>query len=720
VVSGPTHGTLSGTAPNVTYTADSKYTGSDSFTFVANDGSLDSNVATVSITIQSSNHPPVAGDVSVSTAEGVAVPVGLVASDVDGDPLGYSVVSGPAHGSLSGQAPQLVYTPDAGFYGSDSFTYSASDGAASSNVATVSVSVDGTPTAVDDVLSTHLHTALTLPDLTANDTDPEGEPLTVVAASVTQPAHGTLDAGVYTPDAGFVGDDSFHYAVTDGHSTSTPATVIIHVTDNPPVAGPDAATLDQDTSAQLDVLANDSDPDGDALTTALYSGPQHGTASLTADGTLVYKPAPGFYGSDSITYLVTDGGLTVPGLVTLTVKRVNHPPTVSLAPAGPVDEGAAPIPLVATASDPDAGQTLVTTWTTDVGTVTTAADGTATFSADDGPASAHVVVTVCDNGEPVLCAHDSQTIQVRNVAPAVTASAAPVPQYWGLPVHFSATASDPSTADTDAGLAYAWSFGATPLTADHAYAAPGTYAATFTAKDKDGGVGTADAQVAIQKRTTALAFTAPLTQPFGPASLTATLSDTVDAPTANLGGRTVVFAAGGHTYPATTDAAGRASVSPAPFLLSGPVTVTFAGDSLYLPSSTTVGLTIQNAFGSANGFFAVGDLSAAQNAAVTFWGARWWTSNLLSGGSAPAQFKGFVDAPPPAACGGTWTTRPGNSSNPPDTLGTYVAVAVPTRISAKGSTLSGDAPHVVAVRVASGYGPAPGHAGTGVVVGSVC
>jgi hypothetical protein len=589
-------------------------------------------------------------------------------------------------------------------------------------VATVSIDVDGTPTAVADELSTHLATPVTLPDLTANDTDPEGEPLTIVPSSLTQPAHGTLVNGVYTPDPGYVGDDSFRYAVTDGHSESAPAAVVIHVTDAPPVAGPDAATLDENTSAHLNVLDNDSDPDGDSLSTALYSGPQHGTASLTADGALVYTPATDYFGSDSLTYLVTDGGLTVAGVVTFTVKPVNHPPTVVLAPAGPVDEGAAPITLSATEHDPDAGQTLTTTWTTDVGVVTPVAgsDDTASFSADDGPATAHVTVTVCDDGQPVLCAHDSQPIEIRNVAPTVTAAADPTTQFWGLPINFTGTATDPSVADTKAGLAYAWSFGAATLSADHVYAAPGTYEPTLTATDKDGGVGTADAPVTIRKRTTAVAFTAPLVQPFGPATLRATLSDTVDAATADLAGRTIVFTAGGRSFSAVTDATGAAAVAPAPYLLSGPVTVSFAGDRLYEPSTTTVDLAIQNAFGSASGFFAVGDLSAAQGAGVTFWGARWWTTNLLSGGAAPARFKGFVDAAPPSGCGGTWTTRPGNSSEPPPTLGAYVAVVVPDRITANASTISGDTPHIVAVRVAPGYGPAPGHTGTGVVVGGVC
>jgi len=142
VVTGPVHGTLSGTAPNLTYTPNAAYSGSDAFTFKANDGTGDSNTATVSITVHAPNHPPVASDTSVSVAAGSATPLMLTASDADGDPLTYIIVSPPAHGQLSsGTGANRTYTPNAGYTGSDSFTFKANDGLADSNVATVSITV---------------------------------------------------------------------------------------------------------------------------------------------------------------------------------------------------------------------------------------------------------------------------------------------------------------------------------------------------------------------------------------------------------------------------------------------------------------------------------------------------------------------------------------------------------------------------------------------------
>ena len=142
VVNGPTHGTLSGIAPNLTYTPNSGYVGSDMFTFKANDGTGDSNVATVSITVRGRDHAPVASGASMTVAAGTSTAVMLSASDVDGDSLTYSVVSSPTHGQLSsGTGPNRIYTPNAGYGGSDSFTFKANDGIADSNVATVSITV---------------------------------------------------------------------------------------------------------------------------------------------------------------------------------------------------------------------------------------------------------------------------------------------------------------------------------------------------------------------------------------------------------------------------------------------------------------------------------------------------------------------------------------------------------------------------------------------------
>jgi hypothetical protein len=138
----PANGSLSGSAPNMTYTPNNNFNGTDSFTFKANDGTVDSNEATVSITIDAVNDTPVADAQSVTTDENTPVAITLTASDVDGDSLTYSVVTTPVSGSLSGSAPNLTYTPNNNFNGQDSFTFTVNDGTVDSNEATVSITVN--------------------------------------------------------------------------------------------------------------------------------------------------------------------------------------------------------------------------------------------------------------------------------------------------------------------------------------------------------------------------------------------------------------------------------------------------------------------------------------------------------------------------------------------------------------------------------------------------
>src|SRR6185437_9159252 len=119
----PQHGTLTGAAPNVTYTPAANYNGADSFTFKANDGTLDSNIATVTITITAVDDAPVAADQVVATDEDNAKTITLAATDVDtATALTYSIVVGPTHGTLTGAAPAVTYTPAANYNGADRFT----------------------------------------------------------------------------------------------------------------------------------------------------------------------------------------------------------------------------------------------------------------------------------------------------------------------------------------------------------------------------------------------------------------------------------------------------------------------------------------------------------------------------------------------------------------------------------------------------------------------
>jgi hypothetical protein len=120
-----------------------------------------------------------------------------------------------------------------------------------------------------------------------------------------------------------------------------------------------------------------------------------------------------------------------------------------------------------------------------------------------------------------------------------------------------------------------------------------------------------------------------------------------------------------------------------------------------------------------SGMFVIGAQNAAVGSQVTFWGAQWWKDNPLSTGFAPASFKGFADNAT-ATCGQSWTTDPGNSSHPPETLSGTVPMIVSSLITKDGPVITGDTAEVVLVQVDPGYAGNPGHPGTGTVVGMVC
>ena len=312
VVTGPTNGTLVFNADGTySYTPDANYNGSDSFTYQANDGTDDSNIATVSITVVSVNDAPVAANGSLNTVEDTAATGAVVASDVEGDPLTYSLVSGPTNGTLIFNTDgTFSYTPDANYFGSDSFTYRANDGTSNSNTATVSItinSINDAPVAANGSLTTDEDTP---GSGTVNASDVENDPLTY--SVVTGPTNGTLVFNAdgtysYTPDANYNGSDSFTYQANDGTDDSNIATVSITVVsvNDAPVAANGSLNTVEDTAATGAVVA--SDVEGDPLTYSLVSGPTNGTLVFNANGTFSYMPDANFTGSDSFTYQANDG-----------------------------------------------------------------------------------------------------------------------------------------------------------------------------------------------------------------------------------------------------------------------------------------------------------------------------------------------------------------------------------------------------------------------------
>ncbi len=127
------------------------------------------------------------------------------------------------------------------------------------------------------------------------------------------------------------------------------------------------------------------------------------------------------------------------------------------------------------------------------------------------------------------------------------------------------------------------------------------------------------------------------------------------------------------------------------------------------------------AFAPGGGAFVIGDLNSDIGTAVTFWHAKWWKLNSLSGGDAPSAFKGFALNPAVPTCGTGWSTQPGNSTPPPNgPLPAYMGVIVTSSASKSGATISGNTLKIVVVKTDAGYNTNPGSAGTGTVVANVC
>ena len=447
VVGGVTEGTVTlDNAGHLVFTPAPGYSGPATFTYTVDDGHGGTSTASVNVAV---DHPPVAtGDtVTAGFNTPVTIPVLSNDTDPDGDPLTVTqvggqpiavgtpvtiVVGGVTEGTVSlGGDGQLTFTPAPGYSGPATFTYTVDDGHGGTSTATVNVAVDHPPVATPDTVSTDFGSPVTIPVL-ANDTDPDGDPLsitqvggqpiavgtpvTIVVGGVTE---GTVTLGgdgqlTFTPAPGYSGPATFPYTVSDGHGGTATGTVTVNV-DHPPVATPDTVSTDFGAPVTIPVLANDTDADGDPLTitqvngiaitaggpavTVVVGGVTEGTVTLGTDGQLTFTPANGYTGPATFPYTVTDGhGGTATSNVTV---NVDHPPVANDDVVSAGFNTPVTIPVLANDTDAD-GDTLTVTQVNGVaitaggpavtvvvggvteGTVTLGTDGQLTFTPATG------------------------------------------------------------------------------------------------------------------------------------------------------------------------------------------------------------------------------------------------------------------------------------------------------------------------------------------------
>jgi VCBS repeat-containing protein len=313
------------------------------------------NTSRDGVIVKASNQAPVLGNASVSVLQGenVVVDMSSNGSDPDGDDIAHSYYLpqdtrwGDAFATEKGYVQRnadtgiFTYSAQPGSSGADSFEVGIKDGFGGTATATVSITIDTHVTAVADTATTQEGHDVTI-NVVANDTSYQNEPFEIYWTSLS--ANGghitNIDkqAGTITfrPDPGFVGTVQVEYGikslVPNTWRVST-APVSIEVFPDPnhaPAATNDSLTLNEDATDVVNILSNDSDQDGDALTVAITKGPQHGAATIDPDGTLHYTPAANYYGTDTVTYRITDtGGKTATATVTITIASVNDAPQAS-------------------------------------------------------------------------------------------------------------------------------------------------------------------------------------------------------------------------------------------------------------------------------------------------------------------------------------------------------------------------------------------------------
>ena len=280
---------------------------------------------------------PIVEDGSAVTEVDTPVAITPPVFDPQGDFVDVELVTPPANGEASASLDTFVYVPEPGFTGRDTFTYRATDRTNASGIKTITVDVKlPAPTPAPDSYGLRQGETLVVPapGVLTNDSTPR---IPLTAELLTQPAQGVVELDgdgslVITAPPDRSGTYTFAYRASyPGSAPSDPVTVTIDVVavQSPPVASPDAVSTPEDTPVEVAPLANDGDPDGDALTLVGVTRPTHGTVRCTGS-TCTYTPASNYSGPDEFRYTVADGtGRRSLGIVSVSVIGVDDAPVAA-------------------------------------------------------------------------------------------------------------------------------------------------------------------------------------------------------------------------------------------------------------------------------------------------------------------------------------------------------------------------------------------------------
>ncbi|MCX7565305.1 cadherin-like domain-containing protein [Sulfitobacter sp. F26169L] len=397
----------------LTFTPAPDFNGEATINYTITDGNGGFDDAVVTVTVNPDTAPPVEGfspvatDDVAETDEETPVTIDVLENDTDpdGDPLTVTEATSENGTVAINDDGTLMFTPDEDFFGEAVIDYTITDGNGGIDDARVFVTVNNindVPVAVDDCVSTDVDTAVIIPVLD-NDSDPDGDPLDVVAATspdgtVVINEDGTLE---FTPEAGFIGESEITYTISDGNGETAQAIAKVSVGEESdgPVANDDTAETDEDTPVTIDVLENDSDPDGDPLTVISASSPD-GEVVINDDGTLTFTPAADFNGDTTISYEITDGnGGVDTAEVAVTVNPVNDGPLAEDDFAVVNAGDTVTVPVLDNDSDPEGDPLEVVFASSPNGDVSINDDGTLSFTPEEGFFGDAVINYTISDGE---------------------------------------------------------------------------------------------------------------------------------------------------------------------------------------------------------------------------------------------------------------------------------------------------------------------------------
>lgn len=453
-ISGPNNGAVTlNPDGSFTYTPDPAFVGVDTYTYsICDDGApslCDTTVVTINVLEDPNpgNDPPFAGDDAALTPQETPVSGNILVND--NDPNGDNIIlqttpiTGPTNGGVVIQPNgDYTYTPDPLFVGVDQFVYQICDDGVPSLCAQatcyITVYPDNNPPVAEDDFNNTLVNVPVNGNVITNDSDPDGDNITVSPTLVDSPDHGSVVINpdgtyTYTPNTDYEGEDSFTYIICDDGvpslcDTAEVAIEIIPITagNEPPIANDDVAQTLQGVPVTSNILVNDDDPDGDPITlnTTPLTGPSNGVVTIQPDGTFTYTPNPAFVGIDTYTYSICDDG--VPSLcdtatVTIDVLPDFNGPDNDPPFAG--DDGAltpqdVPVSgqLLTNDTDPNGDNIIIQlpqiSGPTN-GSVVVNPDGTYTYTPNSGYTGPdQFVYEICDDGVPSLCAQATCYITV--------------------------------------------------------------------------------------------------------------------------------------------------------------------------------------------------------------------------------------------------------------------------------------------------------------------